>query len=402
MDNFDRNESSNTLNNALDFSTVELNLDWMRREEFFDGFSLHAPLFSYQINYNGDFYSKNFIGSGPQNFECAIKKADKRPAHINAAISRRLLVFNSFPEFLNINRTELLSIAKNFNFIAVKCLNHCSDSDSGNLNETYEKIAEAAADAGIKKIRLYIAAREYAGDSNPPSEINSSPNSNSYPQDEISRFIEYLSGRNLLDKNKLSLCFQAPAITDAIDLNARLASKYPALSPILHIESAKESNRVETAILFYLKFNNPLIKNCSIAPFFNNRPETAGLKDNAESAADNPNNRFLDTLEILRSLEFDNIPGVFFVSCPTCSRCKINLIGCAKSVYARVKYIETPLKIAVMGCEVNGPGEASHADIGAAGSIERAVIFERGKIVKRVAAADLEDKLMERIKKYVK
>lgn len=392
MNNFNKIELSNTLNNDLDFSAVELNPGWLKRKEFFDGFRLHAPLFSYQINYNSDFYSNNFISSGTQNNTNEAKTTNDQSGSYEKFIKRRLLIFDSSLKFLNVNRAELLAIAKNFNFIAVKSHNRYSDSGCAGLNEAYEKIAKIAADAGIRKIRLYIPSRECSRDSI----------LHSYSHNEISEFIEYLTGRNLLVKNKLSLCFQASTITDTIRLNTELASKFPALRELLHIETAKETNRVETAILFYLKFNSQLLKNSTIAPVFNSRPETDGLKENAEPTTDNSNSRYLDTLEILRSLEFDNIPGVFFISCPTCSRCKINLIGCAKSVYARVKYIETPLKIAVMGCEVNGPGEASHADIGAAGSIERAVIFERGKIVERVAANDLEDKLMERIKIYVK
>ncbi len=408
MNNSRESISSNTLNNDLDFSIVELNPGWRKREEFFDGFRLHAPLFSYQINYNGDFYSNNFIDSGTQDTTNAVKTTNGQAGSYEKFISRRLLVFDSPPEFLNIERTELLSIAKNFNFIAVKSRYRYSNFGCDGLNEAYEKIAKTAADAGILKIRLYVPSRECGSDSalhsNSYSHSRSDlySNSNSYSCDEISQFIEYLTRRNLLDKNKLSLCFQKSAITDTIELNTRLAAKFPALSALLHIETAKESNRVETAILFYLKFNSPELKDSTIASIFSSRPETAGLKESAEPVTDNSNSRYLDTLEILRSLEFNNIPGVFFISCPTCSRCKINLIGCAKSVYARVKYIETPLKIAVMGCEVNGPGEASHADIGAAGSIERAVIFERGKIVERVAANDIEDKLMERIKNYVK
>ena len=155
MNNSRENKSSNTLNNDLDFSIVELNPAWQRRGEFFDGFRLHAPLFSYQINYNGDFYLNNFIDSGAQDTTTAVKTTNSQGSYENF-ISRRLLVFDSPLEFLNIDRIKLLSIAKNFNFIAVKSRYRYSDSGCDGLNEAYEKIAKTAADAGIKKIRLYI------------------------------------------------------------------------------------------------------------------------------------------------------------------------------------------------------------------------------------------------------
>jgi hypothetical protein len=388
MNNFNKDESSNTLNNNLDFYGVELNPGWDRRDEFFDGFSRHAPLFSYQINYNGDFYADNFTGPGEHNFTGEPETAGSRSRCFEHIIKRGILVFDSPHDFLNIGRAELLAIAKNFNFIAAGSRTRFSAFGPAALIAAHESILKASAEAGIAKIRMYIPAGDEKSDS--------------YSFDEISKFIQHLTGRNLLDKNKLSLCFQTPGITDNIELNVRLALKYPALIDLLHLQTANESNRIETALFFYLKYNSPALKKCTIAPFFS-RHETAGTKEGAPAdASDSSGSRFLDTLEILRSLEFSNIPGVFFISCPTCSRCKIDLIGCAKSVYGRVKYIETPLKIAVMGCEVNGPGEASHADIGAAGSIKQAVVFERGKIVERVAADDLEEKLMERINSHVK
>ncbi len=386
--NTEINESSNTLDNNIDFSGVELNPDWDCRCEFFIKFSRYAPLFSYLINYNGAFYTRNFSVPGARNDAAASKTQNNNSAGSDHIIKRRILVFKSPQDFLNINRAELLTIAKSFNYIAVESRNRYPDFGPAGLIASYEAISKTAAEAGIDKIRLYIPA--------------SGENGGPYSFDEISNFIQYLSGRDLLDKNKLSLCFQTPGLTANIELNTRLVLKYPVLAELLHLQTAKESNRVETALFFYLKYNSRELKKCSIAPFFG-RHETDGAEEGPPvSESEIVNSRFLDTLEILRSLEFSNIPGVFFISCPTCSRCKIDLISCAKSIYRRVKYIQTPLKIAVMGCEVNGPGEASHADIGAAGSIKQAVLFERGRIVERVAAGDLEEKLMERIKGHVK
>ncbi len=89
--------------------------------------------------------------------------------------------------------------------------------------------------------------------------------------------------------------------------------------------------------------------------------------------------------------------GVNFVSCPTCGRCQIDLIGLAKKVEERFKDLDKPITIATMGCPVNGPGEAKHADFGIAGAIKEGYIFKKGKIIARVPEEELLDKLSELI-----
>ena len=81
--------------------------------------------------------------------------------------------------------------------------------------------------------------------------------------------------------------------------------------------------------------------------------------------------------------------GINFVSCPTCGRTQIDLIGLAKRVEEKFKNLDLPITIATMGCPVNGPGEASHADYGIAGAIGEGYIFKKGKIIKRVPEQDL-------------
>ncbi len=76
--------------------------------------------------------------------------------------------------------------------------------------------------------------------------------------------------------------------------------------------------------------------------------------------------------------------GINFVSCPTCGRCQINLIGLAKQVEERFKTLDKSITIAVMGCPVNGPGEARHADYGIAGAIGEGYIFKKGEVIKKV------------------
>ena len=73
--------------------------------------------------------------------------------------------------------------------------------------------------------------------------------------------------------------------------------------------------------------------------------------------------------------------GVEVISCPTCSRTEIDIIGLATKVERALSQIQQPLKVAVMGCVVNGPGEAKEADIGIAGGKKRGLLFKRGKII---------------------
>ncbi|MCK5231283.1 MAG: flavodoxin-dependent (E)-4-hydroxy-3-methylbut-2-enyl-diphosphate synthase, partial [Desulfobulbaceae bacterium] len=92
--------------------------------------------------------------------------------------------------------------------------------------------------------------------------------------------------------------------------------------------------------------------------------------------------------ELLRSLRIRE-RGPELISCPTCGRCEINLFALAEKVEQHIQSISTPLKIAVMGCVVNGPGEAREADIGIAGGKGAGIIFKRGRLYKKVLEEDL-------------
>jgi len=98
--------------------------------------------------------------------------------------------------------------------------------------------------------------------------------------------------------------------------------------------------------------------------------------------------------EILKSLQLRQ-RGPVFVSCPTCGRCQIDLIRVAEEVEARLQQLTAPLTIAVMGCVVNGPGEAREADLGIAGGKEMGLLFRKGEIVRRLPQAELADALVE-------
>ncbi len=94
--------------------------------------------------------------------------------------------------------------------------------------------------------------------------------------------------------------------------------------------------------------------------------------------------------------------GVRLVSCPTCGRTRIDLVGLAKKVEEAVKDIPADITVAVMGCAVNGPGEAREADIGIAGGDGCAVIFRKGELLRKVSENDILPELMAEINKIVK
>lgn len=105
--------------------------------------------------------------------------------------------------------------------------------------------------------------------------------------------------------------------------------------------------------------------------------------------------------EILKSLGLLN-EGVEIISCPTCGRTKIKLIDMVEEVEKRLKSIDKPLKVAIMGCAVNGPGEAREADVGIAGGQGEGLIFKKGQIIKKVKEEYLIDELMKEIEKMDK
>lgn len=105
--------------------------------------------------------------------------------------------------------------------------------------------------------------------------------------------------------------------------------------------------------------------------------------------------------EILKVLDIRK-EGPEFISCPTCGRTEIDLIGLANEVEAEFSHLKNNIKIAVMGCVVNGPGEAKEADFGIAGGKGYAVIFKKGEIVKKVEESEILSELRKIINEELK
>ncbi|OGP84789.1 MAG: 4-hydroxy-3-methylbut-2-en-1-yl diphosphate synthase, partial [Deltaproteobacteria bacterium RBG_16_58_17] len=100
---------------------------------------------------------------------------------------------------------------------------------------------------------------------------------------------------------------------------------------------------------------------------------------------------------ILRALNIRNV-GPDIIACPTCGRCEIDLAKLAQRVEGELKGMKSPLKIALMGCVVNGPGEAAEADIGIAGGRRSGILFKKGKVVRKIREEEFVPALMEEIR----
>ena len=119
------------------------------------------------------------------------------------------------------------------------------------------------------------------------------------------------------------------------------------------------------------------------------------------SLSDDPVEEVIVAKEILKDLGmYKGVPTL--VSCPTCGRTQIDLIPMAKEVEEFLKTINADITVAVMGCAVNGPGEARCADIGIAGGIKEGLIFKKGEIIKKVPQKEIVNVLKEEILKMIK
>ena len=116
------------------------------------------------------------------------------------------------------------------------------------------------------------------------------------------------------------------------------------------------------------------------------------------SLSDDPREEVFAGFEMLKSLELRK-EGTVLVACPSCGRADIDVVTLANTVDGMLKKVKSPIKVAVMGCEVNGPGEAKDADVGIAAGAGRAIIFRKGRKARIVEEADMLDALMDEVRK---
>ncbi len=117
------------------------------------------------------------------------------------------------------------------------------------------------------------------------------------------------------------------------------------------------------------------------------------------SLTDDPLKEVRAAKEILSSLGIQQY-GPVLISCPTCGRTQVNLIHIAQEVEERLKEFKSPLRIAVMGCAVNGPGEAREADFGIACGKGSGLLFSKGQVLRSVPENELIDALLDEIRRY--
>jgi (E)-4-hydroxy-3-methylbut-2-enyl-diphosphate synthase len=118
------------------------------------------------------------------------------------------------------------------------------------------------------------------------------------------------------------------------------------------------------------------------------------------SLTDDPVEEVIVGKEILKSLGIIK-EGIELISCPTCGRTQLDLMRIAKEVEERLAHVKKPIKIAVMGCAVNGPGEARRADIGIAGGKGEGLIFRKGEIIRKVKEDELVEELIKEVEKLL-
>ena len=119
------------------------------------------------------------------------------------------------------------------------------------------------------------------------------------------------------------------------------------------------------------------------------------------SLSDDPIKEIKVAKEILKDCNlYSKVPTL--VACPTCGRTQIDLIPIAKKVEEFLQTIESDITVAVMGCSVNGPGEAREADIGIAGGVKEGLLFKKGEIIKKVKQEEIVEELEKEILKMIK
>ena len=103
--------------------------------------------------------------------------------------------------------------------------------------------------------------------------------------------------------------------------------------------------------------------------------------------------------EILRSLSLAS-RNVELIACPTCGRLEVDLFGIMKQLEEKLEGVKKPVKIAVLGCVVNGPGEASEADIGIAAGKGVAILYRKGKVIKRVKEEEIVATILDEVQRF--
>lgn len=192
--------------------------------------------------------------------------------------------------------------------------------------------------------------------------------------ESIKHYVRYFEKRNFED---LVLSVKSSNIADTVYLNRQISSLgYP-----LHLGVTEAGLTEQGKLKNAIGIGSLLLD---------------GIGDTLRvSLTANPISEVIAAKEILNVLDLRD--SVTFVSCPKCGRCSVDLERIAGEVYEYVKNMDCKIKIAVMGCEVNGPGECKDADLGLAGANGRFVFFRKGEIYKYVDSANAVEEFIKEI-----
>lgn len=261
------------------------------------------------------------------------------------------------------------------------------------------KLALMSIKAGVRKIRINpgnIGAewkvREVAisaKDSNVPIRIG--VNSGSIPRD-------------LLKKYRMPV---PQALVESAEREIELLSKIGFEDIVVSLKSANISDTLESCVLFAQKYDFPqhigitesgfgdqgiIASSVGIGIILN-----SGIGNTIRvSLSGHPRSEVIVGREILQILGLRDY-GIRLISCPMCARSHGDVFVTARKVWRKISGMNLPITVAIMGCEVNGPGEAKFADIGVAFGRDCAVVFKNGRTVKRLRGMDVADILIEEI-----
>lgn len=264
------------------------------------------------------------------------------------------------------------------------------------------KLAIAAAEGGAAKIRIN------------PGNIGS--------EDKVKAVVDVCKEKNIpirigvnggsLDKRLLQRHGHptAEALVESAFEHLELLEKFGFYNSCVSMKSSTVPTMVEAARLFRSKTDYPLhIGVTETGPVRMGLMKSAmgigallmdGIGDTIRvSLTDDPIEEVYAAKDILKAAGLRK-EGVNIISCPTCGRTQIDLIGLVNKVDAALKDCNKPITVAVMGCIVNGPGEAREADIGIAGGDGCGMLFEKGEQIMKLPYDELLPALLERIEKY--
>lgn len=263
------------------------------------------------------------------------------------------------------------------------------------------RLALIAMERGVDKIRIN------------PGNIGGELNAKQVAEEAKKRSIPIRIGVNggSLDKNLLEKYGSATpqAMVESAAEHVRILEKYGFYDTVISIKSSDVKKTIAAYRLARDTFNYPLHLGVTEAGTYEGGIIKSaigigslladGIGETIRvSLTDDPVREVTAGRQILKSLGLLK-DSIEVVSCPTCARCRIDLIPVAKEVTKRLENMRGNLKVAVMGCAVNGPGEARDADIGIAGGKGEALLFKKGEIVGKIPEDRIVETLMEEIEK---